>query len=160
MLRLSKLTDYGMLLMSQLASSEQPVWKATDLASATGVPAPTVSKLLQSLLQCELLVSQRGAHGGYRLAREAAMISVREVVDALEGEIALTECNSDHGQCEQQSTCAMRGNWIRINHAMCSVLESISLAEMAQTDFAPRFTKIVTTPIRSEHGRSEQGCKP
>jgi len=153
MLRLSKLTDYGMLLMSQLASSKQPVWKATDLAVATGVPAPTVSKLLQSLLQCNLLTSQRGAHGGYRLARSAAMISVREVVDALEGEIALTECNSSHSQCEQQTQCAMRGNWMRINDAMCAVLSSISLAEMSQADFAPHFTKIATTPIQSQSYR-------
>jgi len=152
MLRLSKLTDYGMLLMSQLASSERSVWKATDLAYATGVPAPTVSKLLQSLLQCELLISQRGAHGGYRLSRAPSSISVREVIDALEGEIALTECNRDHSQCEQQSTCSIRGNWMRINDAMRGVLESISLAEMTQSDFSPHFSRITTTSIRLEQG--------
>jgi len=149
MLRLSKLTDYGMLLMSQMASSEQPVWKATDLATATGVPAPTVSKLLQSLLQCELLISQRGAHGGYSLARNPVSITVREVVDALEGEIALTECNSDHSQCEQEATCTIRGSWIRINDAMREMLESITLAEMSHSDFSPHFSRIAITPIRS-----------
>jgi len=154
MLRLSKLTDYGMLLMSQLASSTQPVWKASDLASVTGVPAPTVSKILQSLLQYDLLTSQRGAHGGYRLARCATTISVREVVDALEGEIALTECNSNHSQCEQQAKCAMRGNWMRINDAMCAVLSSISLAEMSQSNFTPHFTKTTIT-IQSQPYRKQ-----
>ncbi len=147
-----------MLLMSRLATSQQPVWKATDLASATGVPAPTVSKLLQSLLQCNLLTSQRGAHGGYRLARNPAQISLREVVDALEGKIALTECNSDHSQCGQQATCTMRGNWMRINEAMCGVLDSITLAEMAQSDFRPYFARIPTVPIRSE--APQQGSTP
>ncbi|MDX8408658.1 MAG: SUF system Fe-S cluster assembly regulator [Mariprofundales bacterium] len=151
MLRLSKLTDYGMLLMSQLAASEQAVWKASDLSTATGVPAPTVSKLLQSLLNKQLLSSQRGAQGGYRLARQASMITVREVVDALEGEIALTECNSDHSQCEQQLECALRGNWQHINHAMQNLLDSITLADMAHEDFQPHFTYRPTTLIRVEH---------
>ncbi len=150
MLRLSKLTDYGMLLMSQLAASDRDVWKAADLAAATGVPAPTVSKLLQSLLQHDLLVSQRGARGGYRLARQPANISVREVVDALEGEIALTECNSEAGSCAQQAHCALRGNWMRINEAMRDVLDAISLAEMARDDFAPRFSRSAITTIHPD----------
>ncbi|MDQ6950321.1 MAG: SUF system Fe-S cluster assembly regulator [Mariprofundales bacterium] len=139
MLRLSKITDYGMLLMSHLAASEQPVWKANGLSLATGVPAPTVSKVLQSLLNKNLLVSQRGAQGGYRLARQPSAITVKEVVDALEGEIALTECNSDHSQCDQQHDCALRGNWQRINEAMRTLLNSITLADMAGEDFQPRF---------------------
>ncbi|MDQ6964470.1 MAG: SUF system Fe-S cluster assembly regulator [Mariprofundales bacterium] len=134
MLRLSKLTDYGMLLMSQLASSTRPVWKATELAEATTVPAPTVSKLLQLLLQHNLLISQRGAHGGYSLSRSAATISVREVVDALEGEIALTECSGSHSQCAQQSRCSTRAGWMRINSAVGELLSSITLADLTQTD--------------------------
>jgi len=150
-LKLSKLTDYGMILMSHMASSGQQVWKAADLAARTSLPAPTVSKILQSLLQRRLLRSQRGAHGGYRLARDPAFISVREVVDALEGEIALTECNSDHGCCEQQHSCTMRGSWMRINEAMRELLASITLAEMAQEEFLPRFSRIPSHPISIHH---------
>jgi len=153
MLRLSKITDYGMLLMSQLASSEQEVWKANGLSLATGVPAPTVSKILQSLLNSNLLSSQRGAQGGYQLARHPANITVREVVDALEGEIALTECNRDHSQCDQEEDCALRGNWLRINSAMRALLDSITLAEMSEQNFHPRFTHHPTTPIHLEETR-------
>ncbi|RMH50648.1 MAG: SUF system Fe-S cluster assembly regulator [Zetaproteobacteria bacterium] len=158
-LKLTKLTDYGMLLMTRLAASDQSIWTAPELAAATALPAPTVRKLLQSLLRRHLLISQRGARGGYRLARRPQEISLREVVDALEGGVTLTECNSDRGQCDRQSDCTMRAGWQRINEAMRELLDSITLAELARPDFAPRFVRVATIPVAQEEATSRLARK-
>ncbi len=137
MFRITRLTDYGVLLMTQLAKSAHEVHNAADLAGQVYVPLPTVSKILQILLHENLLASIRGAGGGYRLARHAADISVRDIIVALEGPIALTECNLEEGNCEQESHCATRANWRRINQALRHVLGDISLEDMIHPDFSP-----------------------
>jgi len=146
MLRLTRVTDYGILLMTQLAHSQSIALNtrltANDLAVATHVPAPTVSKILQSLLKAGLLDSVRGAHGGYQLSRSAGAISLREIIHCLEGQIALTECNLESGACDQSSVCSTRNNWKRINDAMHDSLESISLADMADDSFRPVFIPV------------------
>ncbi len=137
MFRITRLTDYGVLLMTQLAKNTNEVHNAADLASQAHVPLPTVSKILQILLHENLLESIRGAGGGYRLARKATDISVRDIIVALEGPIALTECNLEAGNCEQKSHCATRGNWRMINQAVRHTLGVISLEDMIQPDFSP-----------------------
>ncbi|HVH88183.1 MAG TPA: Rrf2 family transcriptional regulator, partial [Terriglobales bacterium] len=93
MIRLQKLTDYGLVLMTCVARHhEQSLHTARDLAVESHLPLPTVSKLLKQLLQGGLLVSHRGIKGGYSLARPPQAISIAEIVAALEGPIALTEC--------------------------------------------------------------------
>ena len=99
MFRITRLTDYGVLLMTQLAKNADEVRNAADLAEQVHVPLPTVSKILQILLHDHLLESVRGAGGGYRLARSAVDISVRDIIVALEGPIALTECTLESGNC-------------------------------------------------------------
>ncbi len=137
MFRITRLTDYGVLLMTQLAKNASEVCNAADLAGQVGVPLPTVSKILQILLHENMLTSIRGAGGGYRLARNATDISVRDIIVALEGPIALTECNLEEGNCEQESHCATRTNWHRINQAVRHALGDISLEDMIQPDFSP-----------------------
>ncbi|HXH72110.1 MAG TPA: SUF system Fe-S cluster assembly regulator [Mariprofundaceae bacterium] len=139
MLRLTKLTDYGILLMTHMASSKAELHSAGGLAEATHVPLPTVSKILQMLLHQGLLESIRGPRGGYQLARSADRISVREIIHTFEGSIALTECNLEDGECEQSAVCSTSNNWKRINLAVSQALESISLADMTQQDFMPVF---------------------
>lgn len=131
MLRLSKLTDYGMVVMTTLASNPGTLRNASELAQKTQIGAPTVSKILKSLSQAGLVVSERGAHGGYRLARAPDDIDVTEVIAAIEGPIGLTECSVHSGRCGIQSSCTLRGNWQVINHAVCTALADISLAQMA-----------------------------
>ena len=130
--------------MTQLARLEVDGKSArltsNDLALSTRVPAPTVSKILQSLLHAGLLDSVRGAHGGYCLTRPASEISLREIIHCLEGQIALTECNLEQGVCEQMAFCSTSHNWKRINAAIHHALDDISLADMAKDDFAPVFT--------------------
>ena len=103
-LRISRLTDYGTVLLAHLAASQGAVCSAADVATATGIAAPTVSKLLKSLGRSGLVISTRGANGGYRLAREPHEISAADVIDALEGPVSITECSSSDKQCEHEGT--------------------------------------------------------
>lgn len=139
MLRLTKLADYGILLMTQLAQAPDCRLTASDLADRTHVPLPTVSKILQMLLHQGLLESLRGANGGYRLAHAAGDITVRDIIRTLEGPIALTECNLESCVCEQEPYCSISGNWQRLNEAVLNALETISLADMSGQEFSPVF---------------------
>jgi len=139
MLRLTKLTDYGILLMTRMATSNQQRFTAAELADITHIPMPTVSKILQMLLHEHLLSSTRGARGGYQLTREASAINVRDVINVFEGSIALTECNIEGSNCDQHEVCSTSNNWKRINMAVGQALEGISLADMSQQDFVPVF---------------------
>ncbi len=132
MLRLSKLTDYGTIVMTHLARAPGEVRSATDIAGGTHVALPTVSKVLKLLTQDGLVVSYRGAQGGYSLARAPETISVAEIIAALEGPIAFTECSVDTGLCDQEASCAIRANWQRINGVISKALHGVTLAEMLQ----------------------------
>ena len=132
MIRLSRLTDYGIVLMVQLArSADDAARNARNLAEETDLPAPVVSKVLKSLARQGLLASQRGAKGGYTLARPPEDISVPEMITALEGPISLTECTMNPGACSQESSCDVREPWQRINAAVHSALAKITLADLA-----------------------------
>jgi len=133
MIRLTKLADYGVMLMSHIAAAPGALHSASSLSRAAGVSIPTVSKILKQLARKGLLDSHRGASGGYTLARTPEGISVAEVIAALEGPIAVTECiDETHSDCAVESVCRVRTNWQRINEAVRGALEQISLAEMAQ----------------------------
>ena len=131
MLRISKLTDYGIVIATHLASCEKshPV---SDLSAETQIPAPTVAKVLKALAKAEVVVSSRGARGGYQLAHPAAAISVVQVIEALEGPIAVTECVDDETVCSHEQRCSVRANWQRINQAVYAALETIKLSDMAE----------------------------
>ncbi|MES0371890.1 MAG: SUF system Fe-S cluster assembly regulator [Mariprofundaceae bacterium] len=149
MLRLTKITDYGILLLTHMASEQDRLFASNDLSVATRIPSPTVSKVLQALLGAGVLESIRGAKGGYRLARPASEISVREIINCFEGNIALTECNLDEGECEQLPFCTTSNNWKRINEAVRDALGSISLKDMTEQDFMPIFSMKRVVPISS-----------
>ena len=132
MFKLGKLTDYGTVVMTALAMRPEALRNAHELADETHVAAPTVSKLLKQLAKSGLVESIRGAHGGYRLARTPDRITVADVVSALEGPIALTQCAVHEGGCSIESHCGVRGNWRLINSAIRQALESVTLAQMAE----------------------------
>lgn len=139
MIRVSKLADYGILLMTWFAWRQARAEgvaacrSAADLARDTGLPAPTVSKLLTMLGRSGLLDAQRGAQGGYRLAQDPAEVSVADIIAAIEGPIALMDCLSDTSpDCGVEPFCPTRTNWDRINYAIRTALESITLEEMAR----------------------------
>ena len=132
MLRMTKQADYGIVLLTHMASRPKRRFAAPELASETHLPPPTVSKILKLLSRRGLLESHRGVKGGYSLAFAPDEINVVQMIEALEGPIAITECIDDFpGECTQESTCHLRGNWQRINDAVRLALENISLAELA-----------------------------
>lgn len=131
MLRITKLSDYGIVLLVQLADGEpRESQNARTMAEATGLPLPVVSKILKSLAQGGLLTSQRGAKGGYALSRRPEEINVAEIIGAIEGPIALMECSAGPGHCEQETSCPVRDPWQRINEAIQETLSHVTLREL------------------------------
>ncbi|MHC4549920.1 MAG: SUF system Fe-S cluster assembly regulator [Planctomycetota bacterium] len=145
MLRITKQTDYGIVLMTFLAVGRaRKVHNARDLAQDTNLPPPTVSKILKALARADLLISQRGVKGGYSLARDPSEISVEEIIAALEGPIAITDCCEEAVRgCDIERSCPVRVNWQRINDAVLVALRGIPLSEMAAS-----FT--FSSPVPSE----------
>ena len=138
MIRLSRLADYGVVLTSFLARNPRGWLTAGELAGATALPVPTVSKVLKLLAQDGILESHRGTKGGYALSRPARDISVADIVKALDGPIALTECmGAQTGSCEIESLCPTRVNWRTINDAITVALKSVTIADMGAPSFAP-----------------------
>ena len=132
MLRMSKLTDYGTVVLAQLAAKDGGLSTAGQVADATHLGQPTVSKLLKSLVRAGLVVSTRGVQGGYALARPAASISAADIIDALEGPVAITECSSAAGGCNLESFCRVGMAWQRINASIRKALEGVTLADLQQ----------------------------
>jgi len=130
MIRLSRLTDYGIVLMAHLAEDESATRNAREAAQATGLPLPVVSKILKALARGGLLVSQRGAKGGYALARPADRIRVPEMIAVLEGPIHLTDCTQHPGACAQEAQCQVRAPWQRINATVHAALANVTLADL------------------------------
>jgi len=137
MLRLSKLTDYAMIVMTELAAAPDEVVSATDLAERTHVEPPTVSKILKVLARAGLIESFRGARGGYRLGGDPDRVSVADVIRAMEGPIGMTECSVHEGLCAQETVCRLRSNWRRISEAIEIALADVTLAEMARPLASP-----------------------
>lgn len=130
MLRISKMTDYGILAMVELGR-DGGILSAQRLSERIHVETPTVSKVLKLLAQAGLVRSSRGANGGYQVARSAGEINVAEVIAAIEGPIAMTECSVEQGLCSVEHSCSMRSNWQRISLAVSDALQKVSLAEMS-----------------------------
>lgn len=131
MLKLAKLTDYATVLMTALASEPAHRASAQELAERSHLPIATASKLLKLLAKARLVEASRGVHGGYRLTRSPAQITVADVIDAIEGPIAVTECSLHVGGCSIESNCGTRANWRLINTAIRGALEAVTLAQMA-----------------------------
>lgn len=133
MLKISKLADYASLIMNFLAKHPEAFFNATAVAEATHLALPTVSKLLKLLSDAKLLNSTRGSAGGYRLARDVHKISLVELLAAIDGSPALTECSLGAKSCVQNDSCLMKHNWQMINGLILTVLKNISVADMTQS---------------------------
>lgn len=131
-MRLSRLTDYAVVIMAYLAGEPRMAHSAGEISGQVHIPLPTVSKILKSLTQSGLLVSQRGARGGYHLVRSPRQIALIEIIDALEGPMALTECSCHEQQCVLEADCAIRDQWRGINQRIRDSLSEITLAQMRQ----------------------------
>jgi FeS assembly SUF system regulator len=155
MIRLTRLADYAVLLMTHMAHEWRKdslrVMNAADLARETHIPAPTVSKILGAMSRSDLLTSHRGHAGGYALSRAPEDISASDIISVIEGPIALTECLDDGtDDCEIESLCGVRASWTRINGAITTALEGISLAQMAIDQMAVFGVDDIAAPTGQE----------
>ena len=138
MLRITKQADYGIVLLGQFARLEPGgMLSAKDLASETGIPQPMVGKILKQLVREGLLGSQRGVNGGYQLTRRPEDMSLVEIIECLEGPIAVTACCDvvDAGSCQIQTSCRTRVNWRRISDRIHAMLSETTLADMIDSPF-------------------------
>jgi FeS assembly SUF system regulator len=131
MLRISKLTDYGTVILACLAQQPDRMLTASEVAERTKVGLPTVSKLLKKLQRAGLVISTRGSHGGYQLSRPAGEITAARILDALEGPFALTECSGEHSNCGIASSCRVGHTWQRVNAAIRRALSDVTLAQLS-----------------------------
>ena len=137
MLRLSKLTDYAVVVLTRLArdgdaAPSGPVQNAFSLAGETGIAEPTVAKVLKLLAQAGLVEGVRGPRGGYRLTRPMASVPLSDIIVAIDGPIALTACvDGGSGMCEAEGICPVRGRWDPVNEAIRRALSGITLADLA-----------------------------
>jgi len=152
-LRLSKLTDYGTVLLAHLAANRESVCSAADVATATGVAVPTVSKLLKLLGRNGLVTSTRGANGGYRLAHDPSDISAADIIDALEGPVSITECSASDSQCEHEGVCSVGGAWQRVNVAIRRALDDVSLNDLLRSNSPTPQFRFAGLPVTVENTR-------
>ncbi|WP_138381206.1 SUF system Fe-S cluster assembly regulator [Luteithermobacter gelatinilyticus] len=131
MIRLSNLADYAVVLMSHIALRPDHIYPATEISGETGIPAPTVSKILGMLVKAKLLTSHRGLNGGFSLNGQADEITIADIIEAVDGPVQLTNCLDEvHSDCDYQSNCCTRSKWSRINAAVKAALNSVALSEM------------------------------
>ncbi|GLR65883.1 SUF system Fe-S cluster assembly regulator [Acidocella aquatica] len=146
MLKLSRLTDYAVVALVRLSAADG-METSPGIAASIGVPEPTVAKVLKALAGHGLVVSSRGARGGYRLGRPLSEIAVSEVIMAIDGPIALTSCVDGAVGCESQSLCPVAGRWDPVNNAIRTALSRISLADMEAASIPVAFRVPVSASI-------------
>ncbi len=148
MLKITRLSDYAVAVLGYMANSDERVQTAKGLAVRTGLPQPAVSKILKSLARSKVLESHRGVQGGYRLAREASRVSVADVIEAVEGPVALTDCGDDSStECEFTGQCSVQANWLRINQVVKRALSNISVEDMMLPPQRERLIQLRRSPL-------------
>ena len=130
MLRISKLTDYGTVVLVTMLGNEERLMSASELSDITNINFPTVSKILKILTKADIVDSVRGINGGYKLIQSAQQISIADIIDAFEGPIAITDCSSRISHCKHASHCATGLAWQDINVSIRDLLNKITLADM------------------------------
>ena len=132
MIRLSRMADYAVVLMTYIAAEDERAHNAAEVACATRLPPPTVSSILKNLARAGLLRSTRGIKGGYTLAAPPCDVTVVDIIAAVDGPIALTDCVEDGpGDCEIEAFCPLRSRWQVINAAVRGALQQVTLADLA-----------------------------
>ena len=131
MIRISKLTDYAMLILNYMAHHPEHVLSTSIIAEKLYLNTPTVSKILKILTDAKLVISHRGAEGGYTIALPGSKISLMDIIVAMEGEIAMVSCCSKEKACQVKHSCTMRNNWQLINKKVQSLLAKFTIIEMS-----------------------------
>jgi FeS assembly SUF system regulator len=150
MLRMGKLTDYATVVLASLAQEPARHRAAAELAERTRLSRPTVSKVLKGLQRAGMVISSRGAQGGYRLARSPEQITAAQILDIFEGPIAITECSGAASQCGIERQCRVGSAWQRVNAAIRRALEEVTLCQLAGLDAAALRVADLASEIRVE----------
>ena len=140
MFKLNRMTDYAIVVLGVLAHRRGEIMAAAQLAQLTSLNQPTVAKVAKTLVAADLLETHRGMHGGYRLARQAAMTSLVQIVEAMEGPIVVNDCvEGAQDPCMVSNRCFMSRNWNRVNLAVRNALNGVSLEDLVDPAqlFAP-----------------------
>jgi len=132
MFKISRMIDYGVVIMSQLAHTRNDIMTAPEIAEVTGLPMPTVSKVLKILGRSDIVRSHRGVNGGYALGRAAQDITLADIIETLEGPVALTACvDASDDQCKVETFCPIKGGWEKVNDSIRRALEDVNLVELS-----------------------------
>jgi|TARA_B110000438_G_scaffold145093_1_gene139682 FeS assembly SUF system regulator len=151
MIKISKLTDYGTVVLAELASHQHALASASELSNLSGINLPTVSKILKILNKANLIDSVRGANGGYKLLRKASEISAADVIDAFEGPLSITACSSAKQNCKHEPQCLVGPAWQNINASIRSLLEDITILDLQNNNYQhSAVTKFAGMPINIE----------
>jgi len=148
MLRINRMSDYGMLILGDLALRKDAYVSATDIASSTHIALPTVQKLLKKLHRKELVISKQGPLGGYALHDSARFTSVAMIIQALEGDLSLTQCTSKEIKCAIESSCQIGDAWHVINRTIISALEKLTLLDLVYPSNIKQFVSL-DIPVHS-----------
>lgn len=133
MIKLSRFADYAVVILAEMAKEEQVRLAASDIAARANLPEPTVAKILKSLTRAGVLSSTRGVNGGYGLTRAAGQITVADIITAMDGPISLTDCADNQSGCVLEGQCAMHGRWGKVNVAIRTALEGVTLVDLMKT---------------------------
>ncbi len=152
MFKISKLADYATVILSLLAGVAGKKYSATGVSELTGIPVPTASKVLKLLNEANLVISTRGVNGGYQISRAPEEINLQDIITAIDGKPALTECVQDDQACQHHVTCCLRPNWQAVNQKLLAVLAGLSLADMNRPAAQPlRFYPPAAKKVGEEH---------
>lgn len=130
MLRITRLTDYATVILGHMAQAPDRLYSAKSIAQELGIGGATASKILKMLSGSQIVISTRGAEGGYKLAKPAEDLPITDIIEAIEGPLAITECALISHHCGQAKGCGVQTHWQKINHVIVGALSELSLADM------------------------------
>jgi FeS assembly SUF system regulator len=161
-MRLSSLADYAVVMMAAAARHGPDArLSATDLSTETGVPLPTAQKLMGRLTVAGLLASTRGTGGGFTLARPSAAITLADIVEAVEGRIALTSCVEDgKHDCVLEGACKVKPHWALVNEAVRSAFADVPLDRLAGVSRASVAQPVRAEPVEAPTPRAALEARP
>lgn len=155
MLRLSKKADYALIAMKHLAiRTDAASISAREIAEQYDIPIELMAKVLQRLARRGLLTSHQGTRGGYRLARPSAVISVADIIQAIDGPLTVTACSTEAENCDQYNKCSVRDPLWRIKDRILSALATCSLQEISTDVPQPGLDRSVTSPLELTRRRT------
>ena len=150
MIRISKLTDYAMVILAHMGKNPTLVLQTSEIANELNLTKPTVAKILKQLVNKNILISQRGATGGYQLANNTEELSLATIITALEGQVAITQCNSTTKHCARAAMCPINSPWVKINHIIYESLAAYKLSDLITCQL-PEKSGLAKKSTRTSH---------